>query len=304
MHRSKSVLLIMLLVFFLFVGCTKTESQTPTSLKVGMMSAIDAAPFYLALDKGYYAEAGVDVELLLFTNGQNRQTALQTRQVDGAMTDLVALITQTASDFRLVGTLSTDGDFPLLVRQELFDKQELRIGTMEISVTNYLVDKYVGEDRMVEKVFINEIPARLEAVASGNLDGGIFPEPFASVGAQRGLKKLIFHDIPAESLNIMAFTQSSIEKKADAIKRFNKAYEKAVDEINRNPQLARDMVVKYIPNVPSEVAQAMHLPTFHAPRLPSDAFMQQIMDWTTTVTKKPYTFQPSSMVDRQFVEGL
>lgn len=306
----KTVLIVLsLFLLILFSGCQKEqqkaiEAEVLPTLKVGMMSAVDAAPFYAALEKGYFKEAGVDVTLMLFTNGQNRQTALQTGQVDGAMTDLVALITQTASDFKLIGTLSTDGDFPLLAKPGLAQKKNISAGTMEISVTNYLVDKYLGDDHTVSKVYINEIPARLEAVVSGQLDTGIFPEPFASIGSMRGLDKLLFAGIPSESLNIIAFTQQAIKTKTEALKRFHIAYAKAVKDIQADDALARDALLKNIPNLPSEIRLAMHLPSYQSPRLPSTPFLQEIMDWTSTVTGTTYQFSPTSMIDTRFIEGL
>ena len=247
---------------------------------------------------------GVDVNLMLFTNGQNRQTALQTGQVDGAMTDLVALITQTASDFKLVGTLSTDGDFPLLANPGLQEKQAISAGTMEISVTNYLVDRYLGSDHTVSKVYINEIPTRLEAVISGQIDTGIFPEPFASIGQLRGLDKLFFAGIPSESLNIIAFTEKAIQNKAEALKRFHAAYAKAVKAIGQDENLARDALMKYIPNLPREIRSTIQLPVYQSPKLPSTSFMKEIMDWTSSATGMAYQFSPTNMIDSRFIEGL
>lgn len=298
-------IILTLLFLLVFSSCKKTETaETLPTLNVGMMSAVDAAPFYLALEKGYFAQMGVDAQLVLFTNGQHRQTALQTAQVDGAMTDLVALITQSGSDFKLVGTLSTDGDFPLLTKSEVLSNPTLSVGTMEISVTNYLVEQYLGNNHTLEKVYINEIPARLEAVASGQLDAGIFPEPFASVGAQRGLKKLFFPGIPAESLNIIAFTEEVIKEKTDALGAFHRAYAQAVEDIQQDPSLARAMIMKYIPNIPSEVESLIQLPTYHAPRLPSEAFIEDIKVWTASVTKQSYDLDAQTMINSRFIEGL
>lgn len=295
-----------LCLLLLLSGCRKaatTDAELPT-LKVGMMSAVDAAPFYFALEKGYFSDLGVDVQLILFTNGQHRQTALQTGQVDGAMTDLVALITQRSSDFNLIGTLSTDGAFPLLAKPGLLQKDRIAAGTMEISVTNYLLEQYLGDDYNIEKVFINEIPARLEAVLAGQLDTGIFPEPFASIGALRGLEKLFFDNVPSESLNIIAFTEKATEEKAESLKKFHAAYEKAVTDIQSDEELARSVLMKHIPNLPEEIQSTMKLPTYHAPRLPSTQFIAEIMDWTSTVTNTQYVFEPMSIIDTRFIEGL
>ena len=175
---------------------------------------------------------------------------------------------------------------------------------MEISVTNYLVDQYLSKNHSVSKVYINDIPARLEAVVSGQLDTGIFPEPFASIGALRGLEKLFYPGIPSESLNIIAFTEKAVKEKSEALKRFHRAYAKAVKAIGEDEGLARDALMQYIPNLPSEIRDSIHLPDYQAPRLPGTSFMQEIMAWTESVTNQRYEFSPADMLDSRFIEGL
>lgn len=292
----------------LTIGCTKTTSSENGTvlppLTVGMMSAVDCAPFYYALQQGYYAQEGVDVQLILFTNAEHRQTALQTGQVDGAMTDLVALITHTGGDFALSGTLSTDGVFPLLANGPLDGKKSLTVGTMEISVTNYVLEQYLGSTHELQKVYINEIPARLEAVVSGHLDAGIFPEPFASVGALRNLDKIIYDEIPSESLNIMAFTETAIKEKEESIRKFHQAYNKAVKDLQEHPAIARDVLIAVIPNLSAEIRDDIFVPRYHFGRLPSDAFTSEIIAWTEEITGMQYDVTPSDLFDRRFIQGL
>ncbi len=313
--RIQTMLILILSLVFITTGCAKEEqnivqantvekTEPGPSLQVGMMSAVDAAPFYHALDAGYYEDEGVEVELVLFTNGQHRQTALQTQQVDGAMSDLVALITQSTSDFHLIGTLSTDGAFPLLATGPLTEGTTITAGTMEISVTNYLLDAYLGEQFEVEKVFINEIPARLEAVASGQLDTGIFPEPFASIGELRNLEKLTFEGIPKESLNIIAFTEKAIQEKENQIAGFHRAYGRAVKDIQGDPELARTALMNAIPALPEAIRSTMGLPEYHAPSLPSESFTDEIVSWTEGITGTEYAVGIKELYDTRFVNAL
>lgn len=307
----QTMLILILSLALIATGCAKDAQQSASekagpepTLKVGMMSAVDAAPFYHALEAGYYEDEGVDVELVLFTNGQHRQTALQTQQVDGAMSDLVALITQSTSDFHLIGTLSTDGAFPLLATGPLTEGTTVTAGTMEISVTNYLLDAYLKERYAVEKVFINEIPARLEAVVSGQLDTGIFPEPFASIGELRNLEKLTFEGIPRESLNIIAFTEKALEEKEKQIAGFHRAYERAVKDLQRDPELARTALMNAIPALPEEIRSTMGLPVYHTPSLPSESFTEEIISWTEGITGTEYAVGPEDLFDARFINAL
>jgi len=207
-------LLITLLAIFIttFISAQGLKEQEPI-LKVGMMSAVDIVPFYVAKQKGYFEEERVNVELIQFSNGQTRQTALQTGQVDGSMTDIISLITSNSNGFIMKGTLSTDGVFPLLATKDLDTTATLTSGVMQVSVTNYLLDEYLSSTHEMKKVYINDIPTRLEALLNGNIDVGIFPEPFASIGVLRGVKKIIVHGKETESVDIIAFTDKAITEK-------------------------------------------------------------------------------------------
>ena len=44
------------------------------------MPAVDTAPILIAEKKGYFEETGIDVEIEIYTNAQNRQSALQSLQ--------------------------------------------------------------------------------------------------------------------------------------------------------------------------------------------------------------------------------
>jgi NitT/TauT family transport system substrate-binding protein len=247
MTRQQKALLLAPLLLLLclpaFPAGGKEESRMQ-KLKIGLMPAVDIAPVYLARDRGFFVEEGLELELILFTNAQNRQTALQTGQIDGALSDLIALITTVESGFPLKGTLSTDGVFPVLFNRKaegeaIAPGSRLSAGVMEISVSNYLMDQYLGSIHTLEKVYINEIPVRLEAVASGRLQSGLFPEPLASIGELRGLEKQVFEGIPRQSVDIMVFTRKALEEKQSEIAAFHRGYAKAIKLIQEDPSLAR-----------------------------------------------------------------
>ncbi len=287
-------------------------SSEPATLRIGMMPAVDIAPFYYAQENGIFAEHDVQVELILFTNGQNRQTALQTNQVDGAMTDLVALVTNTAGDFPLRGVLATEGVFPLLVHESTglqhrngnSQHDPAAIGVMEISITNYIAEKYLDThfpEIAYETVYINEIPTRLEAVHGGQLSGGIFPEPVASIGEHRGLTKLVYDDIPDQSPDIIAFTETALQQKDTAISALVSAYNQAAEELRADHDLSRDVLMRNIPNLPPEVRRLIILPEYRPAHLPDNGFIQEIIDWTGTAIGRELSVHPEDIIDRRYL---
>ncbi|MDU4937897.1 MAG: ABC transporter substrate-binding protein [Clostridium sp.] len=302
------IVMLLVAVFSLTtVGCTSKddlskESEENRTLKIGLMPAVDTAPILIAEKNGYFKDAGINVEIEIYSNAQNRQSALQSYQIDGAMTDFIAVATNVDGGFDIKATTMTDGMFPVLSNGDVSGKKDIKVGMMEVSVSNYLIDKWLGKDYNIEKVFINEIPARLAAIQSGELDMGLFPEPVASNGELKGLKKNLYGMDDEFSPDCLVFTGKAIAEKEKAIKAFHEAYNKAVDEINKNPQIARDILVEKIPNTNPEVKDIMVLPTYKKAAIPSDEYLQSIIDWTSKTLNKDLTVKPEALLEGKFVK--
>lgn len=302
------IVMLLVAVFSLTaIGCTSKddlskESEENRTLKIGLMPAVDTAPILIAEKNGYFKDAGINVEIEIYSNAQNRQSALQSYQIDGAMTDFIAVATNVDGGFDIKATTMTDGMFPVLSNGDVSGKKDIKVGMMEVSVSNYLIDKWLGKDYNIEKVFINEIPARLAAIQSGELDMGLFPEPVASNGELKGLKKNLYGMDDEFSPDCLVFTGKAIAEKEKAIKAFHEAYNKAVDEINKNPQIARDILVEKIPNTNPEVKDIMVLPTYKKAAIPSDEYLQSIIDWTSKTLNKDLTVKPEALLEGKFVK--
>lgn len=307
-NLKKWIVLFLIAIFSLTtIGCTSKddlskESEENRTLKIGLMPAVDTAPILIAEKNGYFKDAGINVEIEIYSNAQNRQSALQSYQIDGAMTDFIAVATNVDGGFDIKATTMTDGMFPVLSNGDVSGKKDIKVGMMEVSVSNYLIDKWLGKDYNIEKVFINEIPARLAAIQSGELDMGLFPEPVASNGELKGLKKNLYGMDDEFSPDCLVFTGKAIAEKEKAIKAFHEAYNKAVDEINKNPQIARDILVEKIPNTNPEVKDIMVLPTYKKAAIPSDEYLQSIIDWTSKTLNKDLTVKPEALLEGKFVK--
>lgn len=297
------VLALTLLLGIAAAGCSQVNAPAEDlSLKVGLMPAVDAAPMLLAEKKGYFDELGLDVELTIFNNGQDRQSALQTNAIDGAMTDLIAVATNVDGGFGLKATTMTNGVFPVLMKQGSEEKEKVKVGMMEVSVTNFLIDQWLGDKYEIEKVYINEIPTRLAAIVSGELDMGSFPEPFASMGALQGLEKKSFEYADGNCPDVLAFTDKARKEKPKAIKLFHQAYDKAVDDINSNEQEARDVLMEKMTNLKPEIKDDMILPEFTKVQLQDKEYIQSIIDWTGNVMNKELKVTADDLVDSSFIK--
>ncbi|MFP4491673.1 MAG: ABC transporter substrate-binding protein [Spirochaetaceae bacterium] len=311
-----------LIISLLSLGASCGSENETRRLSIGLMPAVDSAPMLLAQEKGYFADAGVEMDITIYTNAQNRQSALQSGEIDGAMTDLVALTTNVNSGFDIKGVMMTEGLFPVLTapdfktpasaehhggdpgnqteEQESGEKPEVSVGMMEVSVSNYLSDRRLSEDYRIKKVYINEIPLRLEALLSGKLDMGIFPEPIASLGALRGLNKQMYEEESCP--DIMVFTGKAMKEKGEAIGSYIQGYNRAAEDIRKNPDLAREILVEKISSLNREIQEAISLPDYPPARLQSDGYVKDIVAWTGDIIEEEIDLAPEDLLNREFVD--
>lgn len=304
MKRNRIILMV---IFIIMIACAITGCNNVNKegedlfLKIGLMPAVDSAPVLLAEKKGYFTEIGLTVELQIFNNAQDRQSALQTQTIDGAITDLIAVAANVDGGFDIKATTMTNGVFPVLMKEGADSKQNIKVGMMEVSVTNFLIDEWLGDKYTIEKIFINDIPARLAAIESGQLDMGLFPEPMASMGELNGLQKVLYQPEEGFCPDVLVFTGKALKEKEKAIELFHKAYNKAVDELNQNKQAGIDIIMEKIPNLKPEIKDKIILPEYTRVTLPDNQYIDKVIQWTSEAMKKELKVKADDLVERRFV---
>jgi NitT/TauT family transport system substrate-binding protein len=240
------------------------------------------------------------VELQIFNNAQDRQSALQTESIDGAITDLVAVAANVAGGFDIKATTMTNGVFPLLLAKGATEKKAVKVGMMEVSVTNFLADEWLKGRYEIEKIYINDIPARLAAISGGQLDMGLFPEPLASTGELGGLEKVLFQPEGGYCPDVIVFTGKALRDKEKAIRLFHQACDRAVEAISQDPETARDILMAKIPGLKPEIRDRMILPVYTKASLQDDAYIDRIIAWTAAVMQIELQLTAADLVDRRF----
>jgi NitT/TauT family transport system substrate-binding protein len=306
MKISKRLEALILFLGVILAGCSNPSAVSKSSnenlnLKIGVMPAVDSAPIFLAARKGYFKDLGLNVDVQIYTNAMNRQSALQSGGLDGAMTDVIALVNNVQNGFNIKVTTSTDGVFPFLIRKGFEEKKDIKAGMMQVSVTNYLSDKSLSDKYNIQKVYIDEIPARLEMVGQGKLDMAVVPEPIASQGELNGLTKKLIKNNDEFSPDVMVFTYKSIENKEKAILLFHQAYNKAVEEINKDDNEARDILIQNLKLNPA-VKDKMILPEYNRTRVPSEEYLKGIMEWNEKVLGKKINLKYDDLVEGKFAK--
>ena len=206
---KKSLLLVVmsLVMTISLIGCTsnKVKVEENNTIRLGVMSAADSAPILLAQEKGYFEEEGVNLELEIFTNGATKQSSIQAGELDAAMLSMIQFLNNVKGGLQAKITTTTDGMFPIVLSKDFKEKKDVKVGLMEVSVINFLADQYLT-DYNVEKVFINEMPLRMQALMENKIDMAVLPEPLASNAELKGLEKRVYGDLDDYTPNSIIFT--------------------------------------------------------------------------------------------------
>ena len=271
--RSISMVLAGVLALGVLAGCgskpkdTYTKDQAPKAeapklakLRIGQMPTIDGLPFWVAQQNGYFKNAGLDVELITFNSPNERDAAIVSGDLDGALTDPISTATLVASGTKVkitsLGLGATQAEGPMAIVaspksniKSVEDLKGVEIAISNGSVINYVTDKLLQENGFkpeeIKTTNVPQIPLRLQLLADGQLKAATLPDPFASLAAKEGAR-VILSDAKAKqnySLSVIIFNEKAIAEKAASLKTFFAAYNMAVADLQAQPDKYMDVMI-------------------------------------------------------------
>jgi len=65
------------------------ETKAADPLKIALLPIIDAFPYYVAEEKGYFEQLGVHVKVIPVVSGLERDQLMQSGEIDGMLNELI-----------------------------------------------------------------------------------------------------------------------------------------------------------------------------------------------------------------------
>ncbi|NOZ30295.1 MAG: ABC transporter substrate-binding protein [Chloroflexi bacterium] len=287
-----------LLVVLVLVGCappaTPVAPAEDTHLKMGLLPILDVIPFFVAEQKGYFEEQGIQVELVPVKSAQERDTLMQTGQIDGQLNDLIstALFNKEkpkikvvytarraypdAPQFRILAAPGTDLKTPA-------DLKGVPIGVSQNTIIEYITQRMLEAEGLTpeEIVFteVTAIPVRFELLMNGQLQAATLPDPLAQ-GAIAGGARLIIDDTAHTELSqsVLSFSVEALTQKPNTVRKFLAAWEKAVNEINADPTAYQDLLIEK-GRVPKSIQGTYAMPPFPVGQVPTEEQFADVIQW-------------------------
>lgn len=303
----KKSLKVSLVILVLLIGCTFPAAA---ALKVGILPDADSIPLIVAEEEGFFAESGLEIEIVSFNNPIERDSALQANAIDGAISDVLSILFFVDNGQNVKMTSLTNGRYVLLSGKdtEIRDYEDLKNVEIAISsntIIEYITDRLVKtnglEDEEIAKVAIPKIPVRLQMLEAGKVKAACLPEPLASVLIKNGANKIGESTELGEAPGIMLFKEQAIEKKEKEIEAFYTAYSKAVELLNEDSDRYRDLLIEKA-GFPEEIKESFVFPEYDKPHLPQKNTVDLVIDWMERkdLVEGEYKFQ--DIIESRFVE--
>jgi NitT/TauT family transport system substrate-binding protein len=275
------------------------------------MPDVDSIPLIIAQHEGYFEKEGIHVELEHFKSAIDRDTALQTGNLDGAISDMLAVVFFKDNGFDVKITSKTDGSFKLIAgkNSKISSIEEIAgksVGISKNTIIEYLTDQILENSHVpvdaIKKVAIPKIPTRLEMLKNDKLDLATLPEPLASIAIASGGNMLSGSDQLNINPGVMIFTQDAIGSKEKEIQGFYNAYNQAITYLqNENLESYMDILVNEA-GFPKIVKDTLTLPNYSKSHMPSKNELVDVLDWlqSKALTKNDYSFDELS--DPRFIK--
>lgn len=270
---------------FLFTACT--TQKKPEILKIGLMSDVGAVPFLLAKENGFFEKAGLDVEITVFKSAVDRDSALQTGNLDGAMADMLAAVFFNQAGFDIKMAAATYGNYKMVTSPDLSKESMLNLDTIKIGLSsNTVIDfasqtiaKASGFESKLEKVAIPQMPVRLEMLRAGELNGATLPEPLASAALLAGGERVGSTEVFNLYPGVFLVSEKSLKENHKIWVKFFEAYDQGIDALNaKKIEVSFDELVAQL-GFPDVLKDTFTLPNYTKIKAPDETTYSAIMNW-------------------------
>lgn len=300
----KLIAVMMMVCMMLAAGCGSSDNAQKKELgelKIGLMPDTDSLPFVIAQEKGYFAEEGLKVELQQFKSAMDRDSALQSGNLDGAISDMLAVAFAKSGGFDVKVTSFTDGSYKLVSGKEEAASSVQQLQGKDVAVSRNTIIEYVTDqilhkaqmpEESINKVIIPQIPVRLEMLQNGKLAAATLPEPMASIAIHNGCHYVTGSDELGINPGVVMLTGKSVKDKSAEIQAMYRAYNKAVKYLNSAPQEEAVALAVEKGGFPPVAKDAMKLPVYHEAGLPKESDVVDCIHWLNQkeLVKETYSY--------------
>lgn len=239
----------------------KPAAVEKTKFTVGYLPAVGHVLYFVAKEKGFYAEEGLDVELFQFTNSGEGLNAIKSGKLDTGSFGTAAPLAFIAKDtpFVILGGMQSEGHAVVAKPENVERFKDIKgfvgakIATVRLAtgdaVMRYALSK-AGIDWKTQTTIqeLDSPTAVLEAVKKGSSDVGNIWVPFTEMAEKQGLKVVEWSSkyLDGHVCCRLVAMEDNVKNKKDEFIKFSRAQIRAYDFYINNPDETVEIISKYV----------------------------------------------------------
>nr|WP_241673040.1 ABC transporter substrate-binding protein [Lacisediminimonas profundi] len=244
-------------------------AQSAPKMRIGFWPVASALPFFVAIEKGYFKEAGLNVEPLKFASAQQVIEAILAGRAEGSSngTASAALALGEIAQPGLLKIFCTNPTNAKYVLDEFIVAKDSPVKTMADlkgkriasgpGIQNSTIAKTILEKAGVTGATVIELPIgqHVASLAAGQVDACYTLEPTGTVGRLNGITRTLEVGVVAKYIlgdpmapwhgGAASLTSEFIKKYPDATKKYIAAYMRGVDLVRNQAAQARPFLKGY-----------------------------------------------------------
>ena len=250
-------------------GARSVRAQSSPKIRIGYWPVAAGLPFFAAVEKGYFKEAGLDVEPLKFAGAQQVMEAMLAGRSDGSSNG-------TGSANLAIGEIAQPGLFKIFctnpsnakyVLEEFIVAKDSPYKTMADlkgkrvasgpGIQNVTLAKTMLERSGAGAMSVTELPIgqHVAAIAAGQVDAIYTLEPTGTVGRMNGTTRVLEAGVVAHYIlgdpqapwhgGSASLTTEFIKKYPAEAKKYIAAYARGIELVRTRPDDARQFMKGY-----------------------------------------------------------
>jgi NitT/TauT family transport system substrate-binding protein len=286
------------------------DENNNAAMKVALLPILDSLPFYVALENGYFKEAGLRVEAVRVNSGLDRDQLMQAGVIDGMLCEIhsaasfnrdgikvkiVRVARRAYQDFPLFRILAAPGS----TVNSPGDIAGQVIGVSKNTIIEYVTDRLLTAEGLssddIVKQSIPAIPERFQLLLQGRIKAATLPDPLAKSAMESGAV-LVIDDSrhPFYSVSVLSFSCETLTEKPDSVRAFLACWDKAAAAINDEPETYRTLLLEKV-RMPKNVSKTYTIPPYPGNEVPEKAQWNDVMDWMIkkSLLKHPLVYEDS-----------
>ena len=229
-------------------AATSAAPASTSAVKLGYSVWVGYGPLFIARDKNYFKDEGLDVTLTKVEDPKDRFTALNGKQLDGLVStlDTMTLYWNAQTPFAaILGLDDSSGGDGIVARKDkninsVKDLKGKQIGVNVGSVSHFFLDYLFQKEGMSDsdvtlvKMQQGDVPA---AISAARIDAGVTWEPHLSKSAKDPNVKVLVtsKDTPGLIVDVLILRQDLLKANPALGQKLVRAWDKAIEYEKANP---------------------------------------------------------------------